>query len=604
MQIYKKKLKPYLILACVLFVIGFLIGNFFWLLPGYDYSSKLNYLFTRELLPYVESSFFSFFITPSFLAFGVGFLGFFSGLLMYVYDNDRGTYRNGEEHGSARFATKEEIKKFADEIPENNLIYTRSARMGLFNRILAYEYQKNKNGVVVGGPGTGKTFTFVKPNLMQMNASYIVTDPKKLLVHETGSMFKKNNYKIKIFDLATLANSDSFNVFQYIHTELDIDRVLEAITEGTKKNDQQGGDDFWRQAEALLIRSFIAYLWFDGKDNDYLPHLGMIADMLRFTERKDPKVPSPVEEWFEEQNERYPNNYAYKQWSLFNDLYKSETRMSVLAIAAGRYSIFDHEQVVDMVRTDTMDIESWNEEKTVVFITIPETSDTYNFLSAIFLATAMEVLRNKADQVLTGARVLNGLKRLLHVRFIIDEFANIGRIPNIDKALATFRSREMSIVIILQALDQLKTMYKYGWATLVNSCDSFLFLGGDEKETTEYLSKRAGKQTISIRKHSISKGRQGGGSENRDTIGRDLLTPDEIGRLKGSDALLYISGQYVFKDKKYKVSDHEKASELANDPGDENWYTYKRYRNEEEELLDKVRKEDIVDHGTIMDDAA
>lgn len=603
MQPYKKEFKPYLLLACFLFVVGFALGNFLWLLPGYDYLSKSDYLFNKDLSSYVSTNFFRFFFYPSFLALGLGFMGFLSGFLAYARNNDRGIYRNGEEYGSARYATTEEMKKFADELPENDLIYTRSARMGLFNRRLAFEYQKNKNAIVVGGPGSGKTFTFIKPNLMQMNASFVVTDPKKLLVHETGSMLKKNGYKLKIFDLATLANSDSFNVFPYIKTELDVDRVLEAITEGTKKNEQQG-EDFWRQAEALLIRSFIAYLWFDGKDNDYTPHLGMIADMLRLTERKDPKVPSPVEEWFEEQNERRPNNYAYKQFTLFNDLYKSETRMSVLAIAAGRYSIFDHEQVVDMVREDTMDIESWNEEKTAVFIAIPETSDTYNFLSAILLATVMEVLRNKTDQVLTGQRILEKGKQLLHVRFLIDEFANIGRIPNIDKALSTFRSREMSIVIVLQALDQLKTMYRNGWATLVNTCDSFLFLGGDEKETTEYLSKRAGKQTISLRKTNVSLGRSGGSSLNKDKTGRDLLTPDEIGRLKGTDALLFIAGQYVYKDKKYTVAEHENAHLLGDTPGDANWFTYKRYRNEEEELLDKVRKEDIVDHGVISEEAA
>lgn len=605
MQPYKKNFKPYLILAIILSMVGFVLGNFLWLLPGYDIYSKLMFLFNKDVSGFVNDSILQIFFTPSLFAFGVGMLGFFGGLLAYVRNNDRGVYRLGEEYGSARFATTEEIVKFADkEKPENDLIYTRHARMCLFNSRLAFEFQKNKNAVVIGGPGSGKTFTFIKPNIMQMNASFIVTDPKKLLVHETGKMLKDNGYKIKIFDLATLANSDSFNVFNYIKTELDVDRVLEAITEGTKKNDQQGGEDFWRQAEALLIRSFIAYLWFDGQENDYTPHLGMIADMLRLTERKDPKVPSPVEMWFEEQNERIPNNYAYKQFTLFNDLYKSETRMSVLAIAAGRYSIFDHEQVVDMVREDTMDIESWNEEKTAVFIAIPETSDTYNFLSAIFLATAMEVLRKKADEVLTGERILAIGKKLLHIRFLIDEFANIGRIPNIDKALATFRSREMSIVIVLQALDQLKTMYKNGWATLVNTCDSFLFLGGDEKETTEYLSKRAGKQTISLKKTSVSRGRQGSSSESKDKTGRDLLTPDEIGRLKGTDALLFISGQFVYKDKKYTVHEHEQAHLLSNTPGDANWFTYKRYRNEEEELLDKVRKEDIVDHGVITDEAA
>lgn len=604
MQPYKKQPKPYLIGGAFLFVLFFMAGNFLWCFPGYGFYSRVYALFTKDLSQYVSTNWLRVVMTPSLYGVISGLLAFLGCLLAYVRDNDRGVYRNGEEHGSARFATVNEIQRFADKVPEDNIIYTRHARMTLYQHRLEQAYEKNKNAVVVGGPGSGKTYTFIKPNLMQKNASFVVTDPKGLLVHETGKLLKESGYDIKIFNLATLSNSDTFNVFHYIETELDLDRVLESITEGTKKKPTESDADFWPQAEALLIRSFIAYLWFDGKKNDYLPHLGMIADMLRLTERKDKDIPSPVEDWFFELEEAIPGNYACKQWQLFHELFKSETRMSVLAIAAARYSVFDHEQVVDMIRTDTMAIESWNEKKTAVFIAIPETSDTYNFLSAIFISTTMEILRKKADRVLTGELRLPEGKELLHVRYLIDEFANIGRIPNLDKALATFRSRNMSVVMVLQALDQLKTMYPKGWATLVNTCDSFLFLGGDEKETTDYLSKRAGKQTISIRKTGQTKGRQGSSSENRDKMGRDLLTPDEIGRLNGTDALLFISGQYVFKDKKYTVNDHPNAHLLADDYNDANWFTYKRYLTEEEALLDKVRPEDIVDHGTVLDEVA
>ncbi|MBO1138040.1 VirD4-like conjugal transfer protein, CD1115 family [Enterococcus faecalis] len=603
MQIYKKNIKNYLILSSLLFILCYGIGNFFWFLPGSNYEAKWFFLFSDELGSYVSTMWPAFFLTPSFSGFFAGVFGFLLGMLGYVYDNDRGVYRTGEEHGSARFATVEEIKKFADENPANDMIFTKHARMGLFNRRLPFNYQKNKNILVLGGPGSGKTHTFIKPNLMQRNASFIVTDPKGLLVHETGAMLKEAGYKIKVFDLVNLSNSNSFNVFNYIKTELDVDRVLEFITEGTKKSEQQG-EDFWIQAESLLIRSLIAYLWFDGKDNEYTPNLSMVADMLRHIERKDPKIPSPVEKWFEEQNQVRPNNYAYKQWTLYNDSYKAETRASVLAIASARYSVFDHEQVIDMVREDTMNIEKWNEEKTAVFIAIPETSSAYNFLAAIFLATAMETLKNKADRVFQGLEELKEGRQLLHVRFLIDEFYNIGRIPNIDKALGSFRSREMSIVMVLQAMNQLEAMYKNTWKTLVNTCDNLLFLGGDEEDTTRYLSKRAGKQTISLRKHTINHGKNGSGSENRDRTGRDLLMPDEIGRLGNGKALLFISGQHVFKDDKFTVQDHENAHLLADNYQDSNWYTYKHYRNEEEEILDKVRPENIIDHGMVGEDAA
>lgn len=596
MQTYKKDIRVYLAFSFVLFLIFYIIGNWAFSVPGEDIFMKISYMTSNEGIGALLNHPFYYFMKFHLLSLAVGGIAFMCGLMAYIYRNDKGVYRNEEEHGSARFATADELSKFADENPDNNMIFTKNASMGLFNKNLPFNYQKNKNVLVVGGPGSGKTYTFVKPNLMQMNASFVITDPKGLLIHETGKMLEDNGYKIKIFDLNTLYNSDTFNVFNYIKTELDIDRVLEAITEGTKKSDK-ADDDFWPKAEALLIRSFIAYLWFDGRDNDYIPHLGMIADMLRNTERIDPKVPSPVEEWFEELGERHPNNYACRQWELFNNLYKAETRMSVLGIAAARYSVFDHDQVTDMIRKDTMDIESWTDEKTAVFIAIPETSGAYNFLASIFLSTVMEVLRTKIDQVLKGQRKVSS--PLLHVRFILDEFANIGRIPNIDRALASFRSREMSIVPILQSLDQLKTMYKNGWGTFVDVCDSFLFLGGNEKETTSYLSQRADKQTISIRNQSISNGNRNGGSENRQKQARDLLTPGEVGRLKEGNALLFINGLNVFKDKKFTVQDHKNAHLLANEPGDNNWYYYKRYRNEEERILDEVMPEDLIDHGMI-----
>lgn len=603
MQTYKKSLSMYLGIACFLLLLFYTLSN--WILSFSDASAAeiINFVISVDGLNDFVNHFFIYFLMFQPISLAAGLMGFLCGLLGYVYKNDKGVYRHNEEHGSARFAKESEMAKYADNEEKNNIILTEKARMGIHNDRLPIAVQRNKNICVIGDPGAGKTRFFVKPNLMQMQGSYIVTDPKGLLVRETGKMLEDAGYKIKIFDLANLANSDHFNVFKYIKTELDVDRVLEQITEGTKKGDKQG-EDFWIKAEALLIRAFIAFLWFDGKDNDYLPDLSMIGDMLRFCERKDPKIPSPVEDWFEEQHEKHPNNYAYKQWSLFNDLYRAETRASVLAIAAARYSVFDHEQVVDMVKEDTMDIDSWNEEKTAVFITIPETSDSYNFLSAIFLATAMETLRHKVDNILSGEWSLAPGKTLLHVRLILDEFANIGRIPNIEKFLGTFRSRNMSIVIILQALDQLKKMYEKGWASIVTLCASLLFLGGEEEDTMKYLSKRAGKQTISIRNSTEQNSRRSGGSINKQKQGRDLMTPDEISRLSGMECLLFISKEYVFKDQKYPLENHPNVHLLADKPGDPNWYKYKRYRNEVEELLDKITPDQLIDHGVIESEAA
>lgn len=600
-QPYKKKFKPYLVLSCCLFMIGVAVGNFFWLLPGDTIYSKEMFLTSGNLSGYISKEGLRFIYHPSFAALACGAVFFLIGMLMFVYNNDPGVYRTNEEHGSARLAKAEDLKKYQDPEPENNKILSKNVQMGLFNDRLPQKVQKNKSDLVLGDSGAAKTLALIMTNIMQLNASFVVTDPDGGLVFRVGSLLKKAGYKIKILDLNTLTNSDTFNIFNYIKTELDIDRVLEAITEGTKSSENQG-EDFWVKAEALLIRSIIAYLWFDGKDNDYTPHLGMISDMLRYLERDDPKTPSPVEEWFEEQNKLHPDNYAYRQWSLFNDLYKSETRASVLGIAASRYSVFDHDQLRDMIRHDSMDIEKWNEEKTAVFIAIPETNKSFNFIANIFLATVMETLRAKSDRIRLGREKLAPGKHLLHVRFLIDEFANIGKIANFEEALATFRKREMSFMVILQSLAQLKKMYKNNWEEIVDNCASLIYLGGDDPKTLEFLSKRLGKQTISLRKHTVSTGGSGGGSENRDKTGRDLMMADEIATIDGDECLVFIKKEHGFIDRKYYAYEHPKANELARNPGDEHWYNYRRYMSEEEKLLEQVmRGESILnDHGMIQ----
>lgn len=600
-QPYKKKFKPYLVLSCCLFMVGVAVGNFFWLLPGDTIYSKEMFLTSGNMSGYIIEEGLRFIYHPSFAALACGAVFFLIGMLMFVYNNDPGVYRTNEEHGSARLAKAEDLKKYQDPEPENNKILSKNVQMGLFNDRLPQKVQKNKSDLVLGDSGAAKTLALIMTNIMQLNASFVVTDPDGGLVFRVGSLLKKAGYKIKILDLNTLTNSDTFNIFNYIKTELDIDRVLEAITEGTKSSENQG-EDFWVKAEALLIRSIIAYLWFDGKDNDYTPHLGMISDMLRYLERDDPKTPSPVEEWFEEQNKLHPDNYAYRQWSLFNDLYKSETRASVLGIAASRYSVFDHDQLRDMIRHDSMDIESWNEEKTAVFIAIPETNKSFNFIANIFLATVMETLRAKSDRIRLGREKLAPGKHLLHVRFLIDEFANIGKIANFEEALATFRKREMSFMVILQSLAQLKKMYKNNWEEIVDNCASLIYLGGDDPKTLEFLSKRLGKQTISLRKHTVSTGGSGGGSENRDKTGRDLMMADEIATIDGDECLVFIKKEHGFIDRKYYAYEHPKANELARNPGDEHWYNYRRYMSEEEKLLEQVmRGESILnDHGMIQ----
>lgn len=584
-QPFKKKIQPFLFVGGVLAIIGYSYTNF--VLQNLYRSNPANlfgYFLSSEGVETYLSGFVKYLFSFHLYSVAVAILLFLVSLMIYLKGNDTSVYRMGEEHGSARYARQEEIKKYAYQEEEKNIILTKNARMCIDNKLLPYKYQRNKNIAVIGDAGSGKTFTFVKPNLMQMYGSYVVTDPKGLLLRETGKMLEENGYAVKVLDLNTLTNSNQFNVFKYIKEETDIDRVQEAITEGTKKGGREG-EDFWIQAEAIFIRSLIAYLWFDGQRNNYEPTLPMIADMIRLAEAPDKNTPPPIDEWFEELEGHQPGNYATKQWRLFNESFAGETRHSVLAIAASRYSAFDHKDVMTLLSRDTMDIESWNEEKTAVFITIPETNDAYNFIASIFISTIMETLRKKVDKVLSGEWILEDGKELLFVQFILDELANIGRIPNVDKALATFRSRYMGIVIILQALAQLKSMYKDNWASLLNNCASLLFLGGDEEATIKYLSMRAGNQTIMTRNYSESHGRQGSSSMSKQKISRELLKPDEIAKLDGEECLLFITKEHVFRDKKASVLEHPRREELANDYSNPNWYRYKRPMNEVEDLL-------------------
>lgn len=517
-----------------------------------------------------------------------GLIGFGLPLLVYV-SGDKSAYRHGEEQGSARFATLREMRRFEDKESDKNMLFTKQVKMGLFNFRLAYNVQLNKNVIVIGLPGDGKTFTFVLPNLMQLNSNFVITDPKGNLVHETGKMLEKHGYAVKIFDLIRLKNSDRFNPFHYMTSELDIDRISEAITEGTKKSEHMG-EDFWVQAELMLQRALIGYFYFESREPKtgiqlFTPNLGHVADLLRNIYREDPDVPSPVEQMFEELEEKQPGNYAYKQWKLFQN-FKGDTRNSVVAILSSRYSIFDHDDVRNLISEDTMEMDTWNTKKTAVFIAIPETNNAFNFLSSILFAVSFEVLTHKADDILQGKVPGYSRQNLRHIQFILDEFAQIGRIPNFTQVLSSIRSREMSIKIIIQAVNQLESLYKSDWKTIFNNCATHLFLGTNDKDTMEYYSTRSGKQTIRTRSTSKTHSyRNGSSGENKQIQGRPLLTPDEVARIGVDEGLVFISKQNVFKDKKMSVYDHPRQDEIAHSPYDDNWYDYQRLGTDIDGLL-------------------
>ncbi|AWZ33882.1 conjugal transfer protein TraD [Streptococcus agalactiae] len=599
----QKPLKPYLKMGCISFYIGHFIMKLYQVSPDTRGLSdplgvgRIAWMFDHPL----ANGFID--IIPSISSLITGILFFFIPLFFYLKVTPQENYRSGEEHGSAKFATIEDMKKFRDSDPNNDMIFSQHGRMGLFNKRLSFAVQLNKNTATIGTPGDWKTRSLVKPNIMQLNSSFVLTDPKGLTVYETGHLLKKNGYKIKVFDLVHLANSNQFNAFKYMKDETDIDRVTESIIAGTTKSSNQG-EDFWVQAETLLIRALIGFLYFDGKVlNNYEPSIAMVADMLRSLKREDPDLMSPVELMFKDLEEELPGNYAGKQFDLFMANFGGNTLMSVLAVTSARFAVFDHDAVRNLVATDNMDIEKWQEEKTAIFIAIPETDKSYNFLANLMFVTMFRVLPSVADDILQGKHATLKPKDLLHFRYILDEFAQLGRIPNFVESQSSIRSREQSIDIIIQAINQIKAVYKDDWRTILNNCGTLIYLGTNDEDTMKYFSMRSGRQTINARSKGQTYSKQGSSTENIQTIGRDLMTPDEIARIDIQEALVFVAKQNVFRDRKFDLLSHPNAQYLADDPDDDNWYTYHYFMSDIDEWEANVAKEVLIEAtGQEMDD--
>ena len=587
----KKKLKKFLffLLACLVsFYIGHTLEKFFELSGEKIIFNQITWAFDNfDKYPLLDCE-----INANSSLFGYG--GVFLFIILYLrFKNKYGTYRYGEEHGSAKLLTLEEVKTFEDSIEENNIIFTKNAKMGLYNDRLPYSKKLNKNVLVLGGPGSGKTYTFVKPNAMQLNGSKIFTDTKGLLVRELGNLYEKNGYRIKIIDLITFENSNHFNIFKYIKKETDIDKVASSIVEATKKSDNKG-EDFWIRAEYMLMTALIGFLHIDGKLNNYEPHLGQVTKLIKLIERKEEHTPSVLERLMQDLNEKIPNNFAYRQFENFNLNFKSETRNSVKAIITARFSVFEHEEINDILKYDDLEIETWNTQKTAVFINVPEVNDAYQFISALLFQTIFETTIKTADSILKG-EVEN--KNLLHLEIYGDEFAQMGKIYKLSNYISVFRSREISIKIILQGLPQLEALYgKEEAKSIQNNCDTILCLGTNDKDTMEYLSFRGGNQTIDDKNYSENRNTTSGGSNlQHSKLKRELFTAHEIGTISTEEALLFIGKQNAFKDLKASVDDHKNKKYLANSPKDKNWYKYKIYNSEYEYLLANTKKENQVE---------
>lgn len=601
MKPQKKRFLPYLVLGLTLFYAGHWLVKLFLEAPKGDSLtdplglSRLDWIGKH----YMTKSPFDFKFTLASLY--VGGLGFFIVMFQYLKPNRTGVYRSGEEHGSARFSTLADMKRFEDQDEYSNMLFTQNAKMGLFNKRLPFKVQINKNALVIGGTGDWKTRSFVKPNILQGNSSYIVTDTKGLIIHEVGYALTEMGYQIKVFNLIDFENSDQFNVFHYMTKETDIDKVAEAIVQATKKSDNSG-EDFWAQAEMLLMRALIGFLYFDAPLTGYIANLAHVADLIRIMTRQDPKIPSLLERLFEELEEALPNNYANKQWRLFNKNFTGETRNSVAAIVSARFSVFDHEAVKKLIEVDTLEIEKWQLEKTAVFIHIPETDKAYQFLSALLFQTIFETSIRTADSLIKGEHSTHRIEEMSHLQIYGDELAQVGKIPLLPEIMSVIRSREISAKLMIQSISQLQELYgEKNTKTILNNCGALLYLGTNDKDTLQELSTRSGKQTINDRDSSRSYGQYGSSTLQEKKIGRDLMTPHEVSTVGIDEALLFLSRQNVFKDKKYDLATHPRFGFHADSPSDkDHWYTYQKVMKRANE--DKKTNKDISDFLNAVND--
>lgn len=483
--------------------------------------------------------------------------------LIYLYNTfGRNNYLVGTEHGSAKWGTDKDIKPFIDKIDEKNIILTKTESLSLDTR----KTLRNNNVLVIGGSGSGKTRFFVKPNLMQKHTSYVITDPKGSLIKETGKMLEDAGYKIKIFDLINMEKSDKYNFFSYLRDEKDVLKLVNNLITNTNSPYSKTSGDFWEKAETALLQALFSYILFETREED--KHIGSVMELLRLAEvREDNEdFKSPLDLLFEDLKEEDPNNFASKQYDLFK-LGAGKTAKSILVSVGVRLSAFNIPAVSELLSEDTLEMDTLGDEKTALFVILPDTDKTFNFISAIMYQQLFDTLFLKAENEYGG-------RLPFHVRFLLDEFANIGQIPSFETYIATMRSREVSVSVILQNVAQLKSLYKDTWETITGNCDTLLFLGGKEQSTLEYISKMIGKTTIDLRTTNQSKGQTGSFSINEQVLGRELITASEVGLLRTDECILSIRGVEPFLSKKYDIKKHKNYKEIS-DYDEKNTYSIK-----------------------------
>ena len=495
-------------------------------------------------------------------------------LAVYLRGKNAKKYRHGMEYGSARWGTPKDIEPFMAPKFEDNIILTKTERLMMSNRPPDPKNARNKNVLVVGGSGSGKTRFWLKPNLLQCHSSYVVTDPKGSIVVECGNALLKNGYKLKILNTINFSKSMHYNPFAYVHSEKDILKLVTTLMTNTK-GEGSGGDPFWEKSERLLLTALIAYLHYEApvEEQNFATLLEMLNTMQVLED--DEEYQNPVDLLFEELAKKKPNSFAGRQYKLYK-LAAGKTAKSILISCGARLAPFDIQELRDLTMYDELQLDTLGDKKTALFLIMSDTDSTFNFLISMVYTQLFNLLCDKADDVYGG-------KLPVHVRCLIDECANIGQIPNLEKLVATIRSREISACLVLQARSQLKAIYKDNADTIVGNMDSQIFLGGSEPTTLKDLSEMLGKETIDAFNTSDTRGNSPSYGTTFQKMGHELLSRDELAVLDGGKCILQLRGVRPFLSDKYDLTQHPNYK-LTSDYDSKNTFDIEKYLNRKEKI--------------------
>lgn len=525
-------------------------------------------------------------LVPSFhlmdLMMGIGFAVLIK-FIIYTKSKNAKKFRQGKEYGSARWGNKKDIEPYMDEKFQNNILLTQTERLTMNGRPANPKYARNKNVLVIGGSGSGKTRFYVKPNLMQMHSSYCVTDPKGTIVLECGKMLEDNGYEIKILNTINFKKSMRYNPFAYIRSEKDILKLVQTIIANTKGEGEKAGEDFWVKAEKLYYTALIGYIFYEAPFEE--KNFATLLDMIDASEVRedDETYMNPIDRLFEAFEKREPTHFAVKQYKKYK-LAAGKTAKSILISCGARLAPFDIQELRELMIEDELELDTLGDRKTALFVIISDTDDTFNFVVSIMYSQLFNLLCDKADDEYGG-------RLPIHVRCLLDEFANIGLIPKFEKLIATIRSREISASIILQAQSQLKAIYKDNADTIVGNCDSTLFLGGKEKTTLKELSETLGKETIDLYNTSETRSNQKSFGLNYQKTGKELMSQDEITVMDGGKCIFQLRGVRPFLSDKFDITKH-KNYKLLEDYDKKNLFDIESYIKNKGKA--KLNRETIV----------